>query len=79
MLVNKKKARQIARTAWIRSLGDKQEAEKIAREEVRYEFGIITYVVVIYYVMSICIKLWEFWSKSNVLIPPNEPMQGEPE
>ncbi len=78
MLISKKTIRAIARNAWIQSNGNTKEAEKIAKEEVRCQFGIVTYLVIIYYVIAICHKLWTWWLSSGIKTPPQEPMPGEP-
>jgi hypothetical protein len=79
MLVNKKIAREIARTSYIKSGADIDAARGVAKEEIIARFGFVTYLIVFYYIIALCEKLWRIWKEANYLIPPNEPVPGEPE
>ena len=71
----RRRARQIARQAWIEHPGDPDKAMDVASQRVRDEMGsIVTILAIVQFV----IMLIRWWSESSVSVPPDEPMAGEP-
>jgi hypothetical protein len=70
-----KRARQIARKAWIDSNRDPDKAVQLAEEQARMEFiSLATIILIIQFISA----LINFWQLMNVEDPGDDPLTGEP-
>ena len=73
------KIRSIAREAWIESENDIEKAKPLASKKIRYEFGILTWLLILNAAISLCYTLWRWWQSMQMSVPPETPAPGEPE
>jgi hypothetical protein len=79
-MLRRRIARKIARESWIEANGDADLAIELCRhkmQEGRYGFvGTLAAIAAILQIIYLLYKIWKEW---NMLVPPDEPMEGEPE
>jgi hypothetical protein len=73
--LNKRKARRIARVAWIASGGDIAKAEELMKAS--HELSKLDAATVLA-LLQIALMLWKWWNENNKKSPPLLPESNEP-